>query len=428
MKKIELIQKVFFVISVVFILFLSENAKAQEKTVLKLPEYLKEVQTGNLGYIAERFNIPISEAQLKASGIYPDPEISAGYSNNQDKVVKMGQSVDLGISYPVNLGNKRKANISVSQAQYELSQLVVEAYFQNLRADASKSFFSAIREIMVYQLENETYGQLQKLARFDSIRLAVGDARITDAMQSELEAKAQLNKVFQSEAAMKNSLTDLTILTGKNVNDTLLEPEGDFPEISRDYILLELIQKAVQNRADLQIAIKNREVSEKYLNLLKADRAFEFNVEAGYSYNSMVRNEIAPAPKFNSYSAGIAIPLKFSNINKNAVEAAKMQVSQSEMVYRNVVNQIAGEVTQAFNNYNSFKRQVNQYETGLIEKAGKILESKVYEYQRGQSGLIEVLIAQRTYTSLKMDYLETCYNCSLSLVELERAAGIWDLQ
>jgi len=63
-------------------------------------------------------------------------------------------------------------------------------------------------------------------------------------------------------------------------------PSDNFPYKQRDLNLDELINNAVQNRADLLAAIKNKEVSEKNLNLLKANRAFEFSLETGYSYNS----------------------------------------------------------------------------------------------------------------------------------------------
>jgi len=70
---------------------------------LALSEYLSGVLTGNLGYIAGQFNVNIAEAGLKASKVFPDPQISILYSNNEDRTLMMGQSVEAGLSYPVNL-------------------------------------------------------------------------------------------------------------------------------------------------------------------------------------------------------------------------------------------------------------------------------------------------------------------------------------
>jgi cobalt-zinc-cadmium efflux system outer membrane protein len=51
----------------------------------------------------------------------------------------------------------------------------------------------------------------------------------------------------------------------------------------------------------------------------------------------------------------------------------------------------------------------------------------MYSYKRGQSSLLEVLNAQRTYNDVQHDYYGTLHDYAVALVELERAAGIWDI-
>jgi len=64
---------------------------------------------------------------------------------------------------------------------------------------------------------------------------------------------------------------------------------------------------------------------------------------------------------------------------------------------------------------------------GLVEDAGKILQGRIYSYQHGESGLIDVLNAQRTYIELQLNHVEALLEYTAALIELERAAGIWDL-
>jgi len=226
---------------------------------------------------------------------------------------------------------------------------------------------------------------------------------------------------------MQNALINLTRLEGKKFNDTINDPVGDFPFKHRDFNLDDLLINAVRNRADLMVAVKNKEVSDKYLNLLKANRAFEFSLEAGYSYNSIVKNEIAPAPAYNGLSAGLAIPLKFSNLNKGSVESAELAIRQSQTFYEETESQIISEVMQAYNDFIAQNKKLEHYNLGLIEDAGKILQGRIYSYQHGESGLIDVLNARRTYTELRLNYIEALFDYSTALIELERASGIWDL-
>jgi cobalt-zinc-cadmium efflux system outer membrane protein len=233
--------------------------------------------------------------------------------------------------------------------------------------------------------------------------------------------------VYQSLADMQNASLNLMRLQGKNLSDTLDKPSDDFPYIKRDLKLNELINNAIENRTDLLVAIKNKEVSEKNFRLIKADRAFEFSLETGYSYNSIVKNEIASAPAYNGISAGVAFPIKFSSFNKGSLLAADLAIKQSQINFYDVELQITAEVIQTYNNFIAQNKKVQHYNLGLIDDAHKILQGRIYSYQSGESGLVDVLNAQRTYMELQLNYIEALFSYTATLIELERAAGIWDL-
>lgn len=52
---------------------------------------------------------------------------------------------------------------------------------------------------------------------------------------------------------------------------------------------------------------------------------------------------------------------------------------------------------------------------------------KIYSCQRGETSILEVLNAQRTYDDIHTTYYEALFNRAAALVELEKAAGIWDI-
>ena len=417
----------FLLLFTVLHIIYSQEGITYKDNPLTLAQFLTGVMKGNLEYIAGQFNVSIAEAELKAAKVFPDPEVSIGYSNNEDRTLRMGQSIEAGISYPINFGNKRGAGIALAGSNHELSQLLLNAYFQNLRADAALSYFAALRDYRIYQLQKNIYEQLSKLAFADSIRLKNGETTALDALQSSLEARSQLTDVYQSKAVMLNASVNLMRLQGKINFETLDNPSDSFPYRENVFNLNELLQNAIENRAEILAAIKNKEVSEKNLNLLKANRAFEISLETGYSYNSIVKNEIAPAPAFNGLSAGITIPLKFSSLNKGSMEAADLAIKQSQTILHDTELQITSEVLQAYNNYVAQDKKVEHYNLGLVDDAGKILQGRIYSYQHGDSGLLDVLNAQRTYIELQMKHLEALFDYTSALIDLERAAGIWDI-
>lgn len=73
------------------------------------------------------------------------------------------------------------------------------------------------------------------------------------------------------------------------------------------------------------------------------------------------------------------------------------------------------------------RKQLKQFDDGILEEAKIILDGRIYSYNRGENSLLEVLDAQRTYNEIRENYYETLYNTAAALVELEKAVGIWDI-
>jgi cobalt-zinc-cadmium efflux system outer membrane protein len=63
----------------------------------------------------------------------------------------------------------------------------------------------------------------------------------------------------------------------------------------------------------------------------------------------------------------------------------------------------------------------------MLRQGKEVLNGKIYSYSRGETSLLEVLNAQRTYNDLQTSYYETLYNCNAALVELQRSVGVWDI-
>ncbi|HVN58225.1 MAG TPA: TolC family protein [Bacteroidales bacterium] len=410
-------------VSVVF----SQEPGILKRDSLGFSPFMTAVSKGNLGYISQQFNVSIAQAKLTASKVFPDPQISIAYSNNQDKTLMMGQSVDGGISYPVNLGNKRGASVSLAASQLDLAHAELTAFFQALRADAAKGYFQALRNLKIYEMQKDNLVQLNSLARADSLRLSKGEGSSIDAKQSSLEARAFRGEVYNSLSDLQNASAELSRLTGKRPGDTLILPTGNFPDTVNAFELSDLVNKALTNRADLIVALKGREVSEKNLRLISATRSPEVNINAGYSHNYIAKNTIAPAPAYNAITAGIDFPLKFSSLNRGSLDAARFSVKQAESAGKDVEIQIISEVTEAYNRFMACKKKADLYRTGIISDAEKILSGRTYSYQHGETGLVDVLNAQRSYIELGKNYIDAKFELACALIDLEYAAGIWDL-
>ena len=409
------------------LLLLSINIHPQEvQKNINYQTYIDLVWKQNLGYAAEKLNISIANAEVKAARIFNDIILGAEYADNDDKNMQMGRSVSVELSKTFSPG-KRSANIDLAKSEKELTDALLEDYFHTLRAEATLAYFDAVMQTELFRVKQQSCENISDLARGDSIRHQLGKITKVDAIQSGLEAGISRNELIQARAELHNAYSSLDLWLGKFSGETLLVPEGTLAMSGRMFNTEELLQTALNNRADLAAAMKNVDVARMALKVSKRERNMDFDFALGYNYNTEVRNEIAPAPKFNGVTLGVAVPLKFSNINKGAIRAAEHRAQQAELNYQQAELEVQASVIQSLRKYKSMLEQVENFENGLLQDAKSVIDGKIYSYERGETSLLEVLDAQRTYDELQVNYIETLYRQVESLVELERNAGIWDI-
>lgn len=398
------------------------------KKVITYPHYIEAVAQNNLSYAAEKLNINIAQTAIEKAKIIPDPELNTGIFNNDQHHMKMGYGYNIGLDWTLELGGKRKARVNLAKSESELAQYALQDFFQNLQADATTQYLTAIYHEQLVKLQIRSFEALNQLAQSDRIRAKLGAITDIDAKQSKLEAASMWNEVLQSIGDWKASLGNLDLLMGNKQSEVITSTSGDFSAFDRNFHLNDLIKHAQSYRCDLLYALQHKDVSEKMLKLVKVNRVIDLGLNTGLTRNAAAHNDLAPSPAFTSTTAGISIPLKFSNNRKGELKEAYYSLQQSEVQYTQIELQVHTEVVQAYYQYEATQKQLQQFNTGLLLDAKAILTGKLYSYQRGESSLLEVLHAQRTYMEVQQHYYETLFNNAVALVTLERSAGIWDIK
>lgn len=386
------------------------NTPSQE---LNFREYLIRVSRNNLNYLAEQLNVDIAQAEIIAQKVLPDPDLEFEAAD---------ETFSLGLGYSLELGNKRGARVKLARSMAEYEKLSLEYYFQELRAESANLFLEAILQRELLLVKTDSYEYMRQLSRSDSLRFAHGEITENDVRQSRLEASALLNEVYEQEAAYKSALAVLNQYMGLTT-DTLTTPAGTWDMLDREFEFSTLIKEGLEKRIDLLASEKGIEISTNEYKLTRAERRPDIGLSLSYE-----RDWNGFLPPSRSLTGGVSIPLKFSNINKGAVKAARFRIEQSNIRKRDLILQVRTEISQAWYNFEAEKKKVNQYKTGMLEESQKVLDGMVYKYKRGESSILDVLIAQRTHNDVREQYLETMKGYASALVELEKTCGIWDVE
>lgn len=389
--------------------------------------YLTSVGQRNLAYASQQFNIDLAQAAILSASVFPDPTLSAGYFNNGQNRLQTGYGFLFQLSGTVELGGKRRARINLAQSQSELARATLADFFRLLRGDATLAFLQGIRLQRAFQIQLNNYQYLTQLADANQKRFQAGALSEVDAVQSRVEAESALNLLYQAEADWRTALLALGQFRGGISRDTLLQPTGDLTRFDRNFDVGQLIVNAQNGRADLLAAQQGRDVARRTLDLARANRMIDLGLFLNNNYVSRINNIIEPTPSYNAVSGGVSLPLRFSNRYNADARVARVQMQQADLAYRQVENQIQIEVTQAHGQYLAARRQVQQFNSDLRARAQRVLNGRIYSYQRGESSLLEVLNARQTFNQLELNYNEALIAYASALVNLERAAGIWDI-
>ncbi|MDR6921758.1 TolC family protein [Chryseobacterium sp. 2987] len=399
--------------------------KAQEKELLRFDEFLGLVGKRNLSYAAQKYNVSITEASVQTAGMFPDPQLEAETVNNGVNK-NMGYVYGTSIGWTLELGGKRKARINLAKNQSELSKIQLQDFFRNLRADATLGYIEALKSKALLEVQQDSYENILQLAKSDSIRFRLGTISLITSKQSKLEAASLLNEVYQAESSEQQALTGLSVFLSDNAV-TEREVSGDFNAFNRNFSVDDLLIKALNERADLLAARQNTQVAKSQISLEKANRKIDLGINAGAEHHTEATNEIAPSPTVNAVKLGLSIPLKFSNRRNAGLKIAEMVHSQAEVEYQQIEQEIRTEVIQAYQQYMATQKQLKQFHNGMLTEAKSILDGITYSYKRGESSILEVLNAQRTYNGIRKDYYQALTDNAVALIELERKAGIWDI-
>ncbi|AIL46613.1 TolC family protein [Elizabethkingia anophelis] len=414
-----------FTIVTATLLSMTGIVKAQQKELLSFDEYLSMVGKKNLTYAAQKYNVSMAEASIQTANMFPDPQLDMEGSNN-GVYKNMGYTYGSSLGWTLELGGKRRARVDLAKNQSELSRILLLDFFRNLRADASLGYVEALKSKALLDVQQDSYKNMLQLSKSDSIRYRLGTISLVTSKQSKLEAASLLNSVYQAESAEQQAITALSVflsdnkLTGRDV-------DGDFNAFNRDFGIEDLLTQALNERADLLAAKQNTQVAKSQINLERANRKIDLGLTAGVSHNTTATNEIAPSPAVNAVKLGVSIPLKFSNNRNAGLKIAEMAHSQSQLEYQQVEQSIRAEVMQAYQQYIATQKQVKQFHNGMLTEAKNILDGIIYSYKRGESSILEVLNAQRTYNDVRKDYYQALADNATALIDLERKTGIWDI-
>jgi outer membrane protein, heavy metal efflux system len=416
-------------------LFMAETSTAQQlapddqRPHIAFADFVNEVLRSNLDLAAQRSNIPISQAGVTAAKVRPDWGLDIGVPGADLSNHGFPTTTSVGLTVPVELEGKRGARVRAAAADVSSTTADYEDAIRVMRASAANAFADALGARQILQSKNKSLAQLDRIVGVNEERLRVGDIGEIELAQSRVERDQFKADVISAESDVYSA--DLAAAQQLGSRDKLASqmpvPTGSLEIPTRTFEVEQIVTHALENRSDVVSRIRAMKAADERIRLAKANLVPDMALNGSFSHTGTGSGDFQQATD-NTISGGVSLNLPiFRRVYPGELEAARATRAQAELQLRAAQLKVEVEVRDAYEKYQASARRLNVFRGGLLRDADRVLEARLYAYQRGGATLLEVIDAQRKSAEVYLAYSQALVDHAHALVTMEEAAATWDV-
>lgn len=401
-------------------------AGAEPPAALTFQSFLEQTARSNLELLAQRYAVPIAEAQIAVAKVFPDAVLAGGIS----QVDVSGQAAPLvstlGVTVPLELG-KRAGRIAVAQSDVAVARAELADALRQKRAEAAQAYVDALASRLVLSRKQQTLASLERLVAVNEKRLQSGDIGEVPLIQSRVESQRFRADVLAAEAELASADLALRLFLGQAAppREVPLRITGELRIPPRTFDLETLLKSAQEHRPDVLAKHRAEDAAAARVSLARRNRMVDLSLNV--SWQRSLLSEPFASPQYDALTAVVSLPIPLSRIYHGEVDAARSSAAQAGLTYQAAALRAQTEVQQSLVRYQSTVKQLGLYTQGVLLDAERVHTATLFSYQRGGATLLEVLSAQRTVDEVYLAYYGALAEHARQLIALEQAAAIWDI-
>lgn len=375
--------------------------------------------------------LTLEEAIAMAKQNYPSLKESEAFIN-REKAMK-GTSFDLGSTqvftskeeYGNNLPGVQ-TTVGVQQGNIDLLSGFSKSKFYNQRVALGEKFYAVneqqlVRNVMqAYDQINYNKAQLRFTEQLDSVYTnfkSAAQLRYNTGETGKLEFISASSEYQQIQVLRQQANDDIEI--AKRALKQYLGMDGSIETVSVSYgpmyfnTLMDSI--AVANNPLLQYSLQNVEVSKANVSVEKSQFLPKFSL----SYGKQVVDDVSG---FNTYQAGISIPLWFFP-QKSRVKAAKADVMIAENQYLEQKAVTESRVSQLIKSLEKIQKTLTYYDEGALLLAEEQITTAELASKEGEIDYVNYITILNSAIRIKQNHLQYLNQYNQLTIEVQYQLG-----
>lgn len=341
--------------------------------------------------------------------------------NRFGRSISPNTNINLGMT--LYDGGRMQATLKRLQKISESVSVESQLTLQDLVTDVMTTYYNVELQKARVEYLDTIIGYYEDRLQITEERWHVGRGSKIDFLQSSTDLNAQLSERSVAQNLLRNAKVALNNLLNRDLNTAFEVTESGL--LNSAYDLNQLIENAqVQNR-ELIMLDRLREISELEVEeISSADKpTVSLRSTLGYSYSNtnagfLLSNSNA------SFSTGVSAIWNIfdGHHRKNQTTIARLNTERIDRQHDLLEQQILTDLTQAYNQFTA-DQELLAFEIANEELAQENLTISIEKFRLGDSSILEVNEAQRTYNIALNRLVNAEFNVKISELELLRLSG-----
>lgn len=371
---------------------------------------------------AERTQIQQSQANQITASLRPNPTFDADSlflpvfkpSEFTSKNLNNNIEFDAGISYPFELGGKRRARINAAQVATTITSYQVSNYERQLRYRVAEQFINVLYAQSKLAFAKQDLASFDKSLSISKKQYKAGSISHGSLLKIQLQRLLFQTDVQSAEVASVQAKNQLRELIGFRSVPEDYQVIGKLQVHDPHRSLLGLEAEALCLRADLQAARQGVTEAQGQLRLAKAYRYPNLHTTLDYTH----------LYGLNNLSAYATIGIPIFNRNQGNIALTTARITQARDQKHAVEEMVLTQVRSAYAEEQSALQVVKLYQSGYLNEAQQSLQISGYAYVRGDTSLINFLDAERSYRKVELNYRRALASAMLTQQRLHEVVGV----
>lgn len=324
------------------------------------------------------------------------------------------------VRMPLFTAGKRKGTITASKRNYEIAELEIERTDQEVKLDATQSYFDVLQTRNLVQLNQESVTRLEEHLRNVEAQYSVGVVAKVDVLRSQVELADAQQELIKAENAYDMAVATLNNVVGlPHATQTVAKEELAYNEYNKS--IEDCIAFSAVHKPEIIQAEKSVSAAKNSIMVARSGYYPQIDVGGSYGWN---KDKFPGDNKSNwQVSAVMSLNVFDSNVTRGAVDTAQGNYAQSQAKYQQAKDNAFLNVR---NNYLSLREAEKRISTSsvAVEQAEEDYKIAQVRYQAGVGTNTDVLDAQVALTKAHTNYVQALYDYNTSWANLENAMGV----